>query len=268
MSASLEPILRHLPAWLLVLFRLTGIFLYGPVFGSLGIPMRVKAMLALLLSLCIYPVLLTANRPSAALIAPFIDHPMGLWQLIGAIASELMIGLVIGFIVSLPLVAMQVSGHVIDQQLGMGLAGIYNPELDEQSGIMGEFFYYMALVTFLLLGGHRVVLGTLIDTFGHVPLGGFHPGVSLVSLLMGMANAAFELAVRVAAPLLCLVFLETVAMGFIARTVPQMNILSVGFPLRILVGVSLVIAALAVINGAFEGSMNRTLTQLAYFFGM
>jgi flagellar biosynthesis protein FliR len=267
MMVNLTPLLPHLPAWLLVLTRISGIFMLAPMFGSQAIPMRVKALLVFGLSLCVYPTLLDPARPSAALIAPVLNGGLSLWTLLPVAATELMIGLVIGYGASLPLMAMQIGGRVADQQLGFGLGGVFNPELDEQSGIVGEFYFIAALGIFILLGGHRAMMDTLVGSFQSVPLGGFRPNGQLLELLVGLLTAMFELTLRVAGPLLCLIFLETVAMGFIARTVPQMNILSIGFPLRILLGVAFLIAALATQGEAFVQSVQHTLRNLSAFFG-
>lgn len=268
MTPALEPLLVHLPAWVLVLFRLTGLFLFAPMFGSRIIPGKVKIMLALMLSLCVYPALLDVGSPAHALVAPVIERGLGLWSTAGAVASELLIGLILGFGASLPLTAVQLGGRVIDQQIGLGLAGVFNPEIDDQSGVVGEFYFVLALTVFLILGGHRALLSTLVGSFSHVPLGGFVADAGMAHLVVGLVSSAFELAIRVAAPLLCLIFLETVAMGFIARTVPQLNILSIGFPLRILLGTGIVAAGVAMSNAAFVAAARGTMHRLtAYFMG-
>jgi flagellar biosynthetic protein FliR len=266
MPVTLLPILDHLPAWLMVLFRLSGIFIFAPLLGATTVPARVKVCLAVGLSLCIYPMLLSPGRAAAPLITSFIDSPMHLWALVGAVAIELLIGLVIGYGASLPLIAAQVGGQVIDQQMGMAIAGVFNPELGEQSGIVGEFFFLTALAIFIMLGGHRIMLVTLAGSFDHVPLGAFNDFHGLMMLVTGLLSSMFELALRVAAPLLAVIFLETVAMGFIARTVPQMNIMSMGFALRIMVGLSVLAAIVGVQMQVVTDSIRRTLDVLRLFF--
>ena len=226
MVVNLEPLLAHLPVWLLVLFRLTGIFLYAPLFGSTTIPGRVKVFLALGLSFCVYPMLLDPARPSAMLLAPVIASSLSLWSLASNVGAELAIGLVIGFGATLPLLAMQWAGRVMGRQIGFGLAEVLSAE-QEQGGLLSELYFLFALFVFLNLGGHHILLRTIIGTFDSVPLGGFRVDGAVIDLILGLLTSMLHLAFRVAAPLLCLVFLETVAMGFIARTVPQMNILSI-----------------------------------------
>lgn len=270
MTIHLEPILAHLPAWLMVLFRITGIFLFAPLLGATTIPMRVKLGLAIGLSLCVYPVLLMPSRASFGLITPWIDGqtPLHLWTIVPMIALELLVGLVIGYGASLPIVAAQVGGHVIDQQIGLGLAGVYNPELNEQSGVIGEFFFLSALAVFILLGGHHAMLATLVSSFDRVPPGGFTDFAGILTLVCGLLMSMFELALRVSAPLLAVVFLETVAMGFVARTVPQLNILSIGFALRILVGLAVLIVMVSVQMPVIAQSIRQTLGRIAWFFAL
>ena len=265
---SLVDILHHLPAWLLVLFRLTGIFFFAPMYGSRTIPARVKIMLALMLSLCIYPVMTHEESPAYPMIQPVLGQGLALWSLAGVVGMELLIGIIIGFGANLPILALQVGGRVVDQQLGMSIGGIINPELGDESGIIGEFYFIVGLSLFLIVGGHRILLATLIGTFNHVPLGGFVPDGHMLDLVVGLLASMFDLALRFSGPLLCLVFLGTVAMGFIARTVPQMNILSIGFPVRILVGILLLIVALTTEMQVYLDATQRMLRQVQVFFGV
>ena len=266
MSVDLRPILDHLPAWLMVLFRISGIFIFAPLLGATTIPMRVKVFLALGLSLCVYPALLQVGRGSEPLIRAAMDSSMHLWALAAAVALELLIGLVIGYGASIPIMAAQVGGHVIDQQIGLGLAGVFNPELGEQSGVVGEFFFLTALAIFVMIGGHHAMLATLVGSFDRIPLGGFNDFHGIVVLACGLLTSMFDLAMRVAAPLLAVIFLETVAMGFVARTVPQMNIMSIGFALRIVLGLGVLIGTVGAQLPAVHDGIRRTLDTLRLFF--
>lgn len=270
MTLNLQPLLPHLPAWALVLFRLAGIFMFGPVFGSQVVPARVKVFLALGLSFCVYPMLLDADNPSAASLAPVIqsaaENDLHLWPMVAAVASEIMIGLIIGFGANLPIVGVQVGGYMIDQQMGLGIAQVFNPELNAESGVVSQFLTMCAIGLFVIIGGHRVMLAALVGSFHHVPLGGFMPDAAMVDLIVGLLTAMFELAVRVAAPLLCIFFLLTLALGFIARTVPQLNILSIGFGLRIIVGAVVLVFLSAMFGNTFIMAATRMLTAVTRFF--
>jgi flagellar biosynthesis protein FliR len=248
MPDSIEPILAHLPAFVLVLSRMAGVFIFAPMLGSAAIPMRIKVLLAVAMSLSIYP--LIAPQPAVAWTAA---------ALLIAMAGELLIGLVIGFIAILPLIAMRMAGTLIGQQLGLDLAEIYHPGHGDRADVLAQFLFFTALVIFLLLDGHRALVGGLIGSFERLPVGGYVPGGSMLTVVVGMLGAMMELAVRVAAPVLCLVFVEAVTLGLVARTVPQLNILSAGFPLRIMLGVAMLVVAIAMMGHAFAGSMRQAL---------
>lgn len=268
MIGDFGPLLDHVPAWLMVMFRLSGIFILAPIFGSATIPRTIKVMLVLTLTFCIYPMLLNPGSGSAAMITPMIGREMSLWMLLPNVAMELIVGLIIGYCASLPMIGMQLSGDVIDKQIGIGFADIVNPETGEQSGVVANTLFMMALAIFAILGGHRIMLMILVGSFNTVPIGGFADFSGLVNLIRGMLSMIFQMGFRIAAPLLCLIFLQTVALGFIARTVPQLNIMSVGFTIRILNGTTLMIAFVTVAAWVYVDEMTLLLEQLAHFFGV
>lgn len=274
MPVALEPFLKHVPAFMLVLFRITGIFVLAPVLGGRTLPMRVKVLLAFGLALCVYP----AFAPVAGLSAPGTPvheaaadvlsrgTDLSPWALPGLIAMELLIGFVIGFGATLPLIGFQMSGRIIDQQMGLGIGEFFNPELNDSTGVLGQFFFITAITLFMMMDGHRILLMVLVGSFDAVPLGGFRADASLLNMALGLMLIMLELAMRVAGPILCLIFLETMAMGFIARTVPQLNILSIGFPLRILIGLALLVGCFAIGAEAFMDTLTVTFNRITQFF--
>ncbi len=216
--------------------------IYGPIFGSSVIPPRVKIFLALVLGLAVYPLVRPEHGQTLSL---------DLWTLGPLVAMELMVGLVIGFLATLPLVAVQVGGLVMGQQMGLGFARFYNPAIEDDADVLGQVLFLMVLAGFLMIGGQESMVLAVLHSFEHMPapaITSFAPDLQLAGLMAGLLSAALELALRVAAPLLCLLFLQTLAMGFIAKTVPQVNILSLGFPLRILAGLSMIGLGLVVID--------------------
>lgn len=217
---------------------------YAPVVSSSVIPGRVRILLAFVLGAAVYPVLAAGNHVGAGL-------TLNLWMLAPLIALEVLIGLLIGFLASIPLSSLQIGGVIISQQMGLGFAQLYNPAIDDESDIVAQMLYFIALCAFIVCGGLDATVLTLLHTFDRIPVGGaasLTMSGEIVTLITGMMISALELGLRVAAPLLCLVFLETVALGFLSKTVPQLNILSLGFPLRILVGLTILALGATVIN--------------------
>ncbi len=266
MPIGFEPMLNHVPAWLLVLFRIAGIFFMAPVFGSTTIPVRYRMLLSVAVACCVYPMLIEPGRQALPNVMPIVTNGMFFWTMGAAVAMEMLIGILIGFGATLPIFGMQVGGRIIDQQMGLGIAGVYNPEVGEEVGIISEFFFMLALAIFVIIGGHRVVLTTLVGSFNHIPLGQFVVGGNVIDLIVGLCHAMFELGLRVSAPLLCLFFMLTVSMGFIARTVPQLNILSIGFTVRIVCGALIVIGALGVMFNVYGTELHVLLRRISLFF--
>ena len=268
MPVDLTPILIHLPAWILVLFRIAGIFFFAPLLSSDLIPRQVKVFLVVGLSFCIYPMLIDPTQPAATLVRPFIGAELSLWYLVPMIAVEILIGLVIGFAANLPLIGMQIGGQIIDQQMGLALAQVYSPEVGDQASLIGRIFFLLALTIFIIFGGERYLLMLLVNTFNHIPLGGFTGFTAVVDLLIGLMAIIFELAIQIAIPLICLMLLVTCAMGFIARTMPQFNILSVGFAVRILVGALILLVLLPRVGTIFISAIREVFFRLSVFVGM
>ena len=246
-------LLDHVPSALLVIFRIGGLTIYGPVIGSSIIPGRVKVMLAVMLGLAVYPVLTTQEIGNAG-------WEMNLWSLGPAIALELLVGMVIGFLASLPLLTVQFGGLMMGHQMGLGFAKFFNPAMEDSADIVGQMLFFMALAGFLLLGGHEMMVLAVLNSFHHIPLATNVADGSLLTMLTGMLTASYEVALRVSAPLLTLIFLETVAMGFLSKTVPQLNILSLGFPMRILVGLAIVALVVTVIDEVFRDWFEEALS--------
>lgn len=236
---------------MLVIVRLSGLTIYGPLFGSSVIPARIKIFLSILMGLSVYPLLTVSTEQ--------VPMSLQLFQLGPLLAMELMIGLVIGYLASVPLIAVQTSGLIMGQQMGLGFARFFNPAIDDEADIIGQILFYLALAGFLMIGGHEAMVLAVMHSFDYVPLGGFSPDVSLIGLVSGMLTSAFELALRVAAPLLAIITLESIAMGFIAKTVPQINILSLGFPLRIIFGLMIITLGLVILNEVIMDAINEIL---------
>jgi flagellar biosynthetic protein FliR len=163
-----------------------------------------------------------------------------------------------GFLAALPIHALDLSGFLIGHQMGLGLARVYNPELETDTDSTGQLIMYMGLGAFVAIGGLEVLFLSLADTFRFVPLG---QGVAQapLDLVVGLIGSGFELALRVAAPVLCIIFLLMIAMGFVTKTMPQINIMSVGFTVKILAGIAMLAVSLTAMQQATAEEIQRVL---------
>lgn len=254
-------LLVHLPAALLVIFRIGGLMLFAPVFGSNIIPVRIRILLAFVLGVALYPVLHSVGAVSPEGLS------LDLVSLAPLVAIEVLVGVTIGLIASLPLVAMQMGGLLMGQQMGLGFAMLYNPAMGDDGDVVGQLFFFLALAGFLIVSGHEAIVTAVLHSFGHVPLGAFVFDAGTLTLITGLLLSSFEVALRVAAPVIAIIFLQSIAMGFVSRTVPQLNILSLGFPLRILVGFTVMLGGLVVIAEVGMEAIDDTFETLMYWVG-
>lgn len=248
---SLEPILPHLVPFVLVAFRLGGMFLLAPMLTSAMIPPRFKVLMVIAMAGSLYPTL-----PRVA--APDLD----LFSLVPMVVCELAIGFVIGLIAAVPLSAMEMAGVVAGQQVGFGLARVYNPELEADTDILGQLLFYLAIGAFVALNGVETLFVSLADTFHRVPPGGMLAITPPLDLLLGVIMSGFELAMRVAAPVTGITLLLVVALGVVGKTMPQLNIMAVGFTLKIIGAISILAAATHVISAVAGDEVRDVLSRI------
>jgi flagellar biosynthetic protein FliR len=174
-----------------------------------------------------------------------------------SMAIELMIGVAMGLMASMPLYAAQLSGQLIDHQIGLGLGSVYNPLLDSEGTTVGELLMYIAMATFLAIGGLDALYFGVVQTYTYLPLGEAQAMASPLDAIVGLISAGLELALRVAAPVLCVIMLETVASAFLMKTMPQMNVMSIGFAIKILLGFFVLVMSLKATNTAIASSVEE-----------
>ncbi len=248
----LDAILPHVTPFALVLARISGIYLFAPALGSPIIPARVKGLIVVAMTMVIYPTV--ASTP--------IVGPIDLITLGPMILGETVIGLAIGLVIAIPVMSVQMGGLIIGQQMGLGLGTVYNPAIDSEGDILGQILFYLALAVFLGAGGLELMHTALVLTFDHVPMGGFSTGRAPIDLLTGVVASGYGLAIRVAAPVLAIIMLETISTGVLMKTVPQLNVLTFGFPIKIIAGMVALIVALPFIQEAVSEEMFSVLNHV------
>jgi len=239
------------PVFLLVFFRVSGVLMLAPVFGSTIAPAPVKIFLSLVLAVLFFPLLQPKDLPVS--MEPSVLALGAVW--------ELAVGLLIGFAAAMLFAGVQLGGHLIDQELGISQANLLDPMLNEQVSIVGQFKVLLATLIYLLINGHHLLISALSDSFRAVPLLGlrFSRGAAL-ELSDTLMRDVFRMGVEIAGPALVTLFLVTIAMAFMARTAPEMNIFALSFTLRIAVGFLVIAVGVGLFVAGFE---NRQLQQSA-----
>ena len=218
----------HAAVFLLMLTRCSGIFMIAPFFGSLNIPVTIRAAAAFAFTLVLFPVVDGLGTVAA---------PPSVWAFAGSVLAELFIGWLIGFIAYVCFSAIHMAGKVMDMQVGFAVVNVMDPTSGQQLPLIGSLLYNLGIIVFLVTNGHHVIITALAESFRMVPLAAMQPNLSLTMLLVDFTNGIFVTGMKIAMPVTFAILLVNVALGILARTMPQMNIFVVGIPLQLMVGV-------------------------------
>ncbi len=212
--------------FILIMVRVAAIFFSAPFFGSRRVPVPVKAGLAMLVSLAIFPVL--KNQ--------IVFNIDGVATLFVYVSYEVIIGMVIGYAARLIFTAIQFSGRIVGFQMGLGLAQALDPSQEDQTTMISRLQDLMAVLVFLSINAHHIFIVALVKSFELVPPMGLNYSSSMVEMLISMAGNVFVIALKISAPIMASLLFTNVAFGILAKVVPQMNILIVGLPIQIAIG--------------------------------
>lgn len=241
------------PVFLLVFVRVAAIVGTMPLLGEATVPAQVKAAMALLLSLLLYPLVaggFAARVPDATLA----------W--VPALVMEVLVGGVIGFTVRLITAAFEFAGEVVGYVLGLSLAQAVDPQTHLQVPIVGQFLTVLGFLTFLAINAHHVLIAALVQSFAWVPPFAPAVGAGFADTLVDLAFNLFCLGLQIAAPVVAAMLLVNVAMGIVARAVPQMHVMLVAMPLTIAIGFVVLGLSLPYIGAAMAqayGGLDQTL---------
>lgn len=235
-----------------VLARLGSMIVIAPIFGTLAMPRQIRAFLAVAMALLVTPVYLDASIP-----------PVGDLATYGRLmANEVLIGLLLGLGVNILLSGIQVAGNIVSQMSGLSLADVFDPGFDENVSMFTQLFYYLTMAVFVAIGGHHIMLEGVLDTFAWAPPGHAALGESYVEALTSLMTQSFALGVRAAAPLLVALFLSTIVLGLIGRTLPQINIIAVGFGINSFLTLAMTMLSLGAIAWTFQEPTIDALRQI------
>jgi flagellar biosynthetic protein FliR len=200
----------------------------------------------------------------AASIAPTlhltVEIPTSTWALSLAIGGEIAFGAAIGLILSLVFVATQWAGEMIGQQMGLNLGQTLNPQYGGGGSVIGDLYFFLSLLVFLSIGGHMALVGGVYDSFTALPLLTVSVGKPLVALIVSVFQGAMILAVKLAAPMLVTMLVVDLVLGFVGKTVPQLNIMTAGISVRALAGMLVLIVGLGLTSSIIRTDLLNTVT--------
>ena len=243
MEDVLDLAVKDLPVFLLIFFRITGIMVIAPVLGNRAVPVSAKIFFSLVLAILFFPLV---DRTGVELAPNLAGYFL-------AVLWELSVGLLIGFVAELLFAGVHFAGYVIDQEVGMRAANILDPITNQGISVIGQLKVLLAMIIYLLIDGHHFLIAALQDSFQAVPLTALRLSDGLTLFVADtVMTDLLRMAIQIAAPAMVTLFLITIAMAFMARTVPEMNIFILGFALRIGVGFIVIFVGVGLFVTGFE----------------
>jgi flagellar biosynthetic protein FliR len=240
--------------FLLMFARLGSMVMLMPGFGEQGIPMRIRLVIAVMLTLVMLPLHQNAYA---------LDLAQGFAPMLGLLIKEVIIGIVLGLAGRLTISALQMAGVVIAQELGLGFASTVDPSQQEQGVIISSFLTMAGVAMIFATDMHHLVIGALEQSYRIFTPGAALPVDDFTQLILITTAGAFKVGAQMAAPFLVFGLLFNVGLGVLARLMPQIQIFFIGLPASIMLGLFLLILVHAAVMAVFLNHVGSLLGDLA-----
>ena len=236
----------QLDAWLALfvfpLSRILGLLASAPVFSNAALPLQVRLIAGLTITLGLAPAL-----------PPMPPIPAGSWLGLVVMAEQMLIGVLMGFALSITFRAVDVAGALIGLQMGLSFATFFDPASGGQTPVISEILGLLTTLIFLSLNGHLLVLSVLAESFTLLPVSTTPIHATAFSALMAWSGTLFSAGVLLSLPLITALLIANIALGVLARIAQQLNLFAVGFPVTLALGFLVLLLSLPYIGAAMEG---------------
>jgi len=206
---------------ILIFIRITSFIVVSPGFSIKGLPSVAKIALSMGITLAAYSAV------------PVMEQEAGTFFFAILILKEVLLGIAIGFITKLFFSAVEIAGNFVDFQVGFSMGAVYDPSMGINVSYYGKIYYWLSMCVFYLTNLHHVVIKSLVQSFQSIPVSSTNLGDFGVEGMMKLLGIIFELAFNLSAPMVIVALLTEVILGLISRSVPQINVLILGMPLKI-----------------------------------
>ncbi|MDY6967370.1 MAG: flagellar biosynthetic protein FliR [Spirochaetota bacterium] len=246
----MEYFVYHFQVFLLIMMRMNSMIVIAPFFSSGVIPFRVKALISFFITLVIFPIVADKGYT--------IPEDMGRYALL--ILNEIGIGLYIGFLVAIIFTAFQLAGQYFAVQIGFGMSEVMDPLAQISIPIVGQLKNLIGLLVFLVIYGHHFLIKAVYRSYELAPIISLDQNLSqgFVKFLVYSMSGMFLVALKIALPVLATVFLVSVSMGILAKAAPQMNIMMLGFPIKIVTAFGILLLITPLVVRIMQVSLERT----------
>lgn len=235
-------ILNYIPTFLLIFMRMTGLFVLSPVFGRRNVPAYLKIGMSFMMAM-----VLLNTMPLQSM-----DIVNNIWLYGWILFKEMLIGLAMGYITTLAFSAILIAGQMMDFQIGFGMVNAFDPVNEVSVPIVGNLINMMALLLFFGMNGHHVLISLLFDSYTVLPIGGFSIKPDILWYILDIFIQTFVWAIKLAIPLMAVLLLTEVMLGILSRALPQMNVFVMGMPIRLMIGLIMLLLVLPVYVNLME----------------
>jgi len=240
--------------FLLLFFRFAALFIAVPIFSHNNIPMTIKSAMAFFFTVVFY-----ASMPP-------LNIPITVPTIVIAILGEFMLGLVVGVALQLAYNVITFAGGQISFMMGFSMASAIDPQSGISMPIISQFLSLLALMVLLALNLHHWMLLFIDHSLKTIPLGGFLMTKNLFDYIMHATANMFLVGFIIAFPIIALSWLADVIFGMLMKTMPQFNLLVIGFPIKIMVAFAVLIATLTAVMLILKGQMQEAFNAMEMFF--
>ena len=237
----------YFTALILVIIRVSCFFFIVPVFFPKGTPNMVKVAFCVIIS---YILMAGINYQAAASI-----NSMSVFAV--DCVNEALTGLSLGFITDLCFMSARYAGSLMDMQVGFSMMTMYDPSSASNTTLIERLLYYFSLTLFLIVDGHHMLIKALIESFNVINIGKFILMQESVTVIIKAFIEFFTIGLKIAVPIILILILADITMGLVARTVPQLNVMILGLPVKILVGMMCIAVSLPIFLRIIESSFNE-----------
>jgi len=245
-------VLDEFMIFILILIRLASFIYVAPFFNTTGVPRRTKIGFSFFLAMIVF-----SSNPDLT-----VSYNSLLAYGICAL-KEVLVGLILGAMCLVTIQIIHFAGKIIDMDIGLSMAQLYDPTTRLQTGIMGNFYYYLVMLILLISGLHRYLVGAIVETFKLIPLGGAKFSPSIYNIVVQFIKEYFIIGFRIALPVFAATLLLNCVLAILAKVSPQMNMFVVGMQLKIFVGIFVILVTISLLPSIASFLQDETKSLLA-----
>lgn len=251
---ALSAFFDNLVPFFMINARLIGLLMLSPMYGHAAIPAQVKAAVIMVLSLVLH----------FGLGIGFHTPQLGTGEMFVGMIREFLTGASMGLVLMIYFAGFAYAAGIIAPQMGMAISQLVDPQTEQMQPLLSTFFTLLGVLLFLAIDGHLIIIKALHDSYRIVPLFGFNLSGEMANELIRISSQIFIIAFKLAVPVLAVIIFLNTGMALIARAVPQVNVLVVGFIITISVGLWILSLLLPALDTFFVQTIHEAFEQMMW----